>query len=88
LLWMGIMRRELRTYGVSTTSMPNHRDHRFRGKLLTLLSLVSGAGIYALILKQGNPHDLDPAYPVAIAAWIIYPSVGLAWLFVAILGLR
>jgi hypothetical protein len=135
----------------------NHRAITdFRGKLLTLLPLVSGAGIYVLIPKQGNPHDLDPKYLVAIgvfgilvtlglflhelrgieecgqlirvgrsleekmglhegqfvgkdnyfhqqsgftcfvnnfkgpvgAAWIIYPSVGLAWLFVAILGLR
>lgn len=134
----------------------NHRAITdFRGKLLTLLPLVSGAGIYVLIPKQGGPHDLDPKYLVALgvfgilvtlglflhelrgieecgqlikvgrsleekmglpegqfvrednyyheqsgltcfvnnfkgpvgAAWIIYPSVGLAWLFIAILGL-
>jgi hypothetical protein len=135
----------------------NHRAITdFRGKLLTLLPLVSGAGIYVLIPKQSDPHALDPKYLIAIgvfgflvtlglflhelrgiqecgqligvgrsleetmglpegqfvqednyyhkqsgltcfvnnfkgpvgAAWIIYPSVSLAWLFVAILGLR
>jgi hypothetical protein len=135
----------------------NHRAVTdFRGKLLTLLPLVSGAGIYVLIPKQGDPSDLDPRFLVAIgifgilvtlglflhelrgieecgdlirvgrsleekmvlpegqfakegqyyhdvtgltsfvhnfkgpvgAAWIIYPSVGLAWLFVVVLGLR
>jgi hypothetical protein len=135
----------------------NHRTVTdFRGKLLTLLPLASGAGIYLLIPKQASPSDLAPAYLIAIglfgilvtlglflhelrgieqcadlikvgraleekmelpegqfirednyyhrqatrlraftnnlmgpvgAAWIIYPSVGAAWLFVAILGL-
>jgi hypothetical protein len=127
----------------------------FRGKLLTLLPLASGAGIYLLIPKQGTPDTLAPEYLIAIgvfgmlvtlglflhelrgiehcrdlirvgrlleekmglpegqftredkhyhgqetrlrvflsnlkgpvgAAWIIYPSVSVAWLFVAILG--
>jgi hypothetical protein len=135
----------------------NHRTITdFRGKLLTLIPLASGAGIYLLIPKQGNPEDVVPAYLIAIglfgflvtfglflhelrgieecgdlirigrgleekmglfdgqfgrednyyhrqsrfrcflnnfkgpvgAAWIIYPSVCLAWLFVAWLGIR
>jgi hypothetical protein len=135
----------------------NHRVVTdFRGKLLTLLPLASGAVISLLISKQSNLNDLAPQYLVAIgvfgilvsiglflhelrgieqcgdlikvgrsleekmglpegqftrednyyhkqepglrrfinnfigpigAAWIIYPSVGVAWLFVAILGL-
>ena len=135
----------------------NHRAVTdFRGKLLTLLPLASGTGIYFVISKQSNSNDLPPEYLVAIgvfgilvtfglflhelrgieqcgalikvgrsleekmglsegqftqednyynkqetrlrsiinnlkgpigAAWIIYPSVGLAWLFVAVLGL-
>ena len=134
----------------------NHRVVTdFRGKLLTLLPLASGAVISLLISKQSNLNDLAPQYLVAIgvfgilvsiglflhelrgieqcgdlikvgrsleekmglpegqftrednyyhkqeaglrrfinnfigpigAAWIIYPSVGVAWLFVAILG--
>lgn len=127
----------------------------FRGKLLTLIPLASGVGIYLLIPKQSSPNDLAPAYLIAIgvfgvlvtlglflheyrgieqcgaiieigraleeklglregqftreddyynqqgplkriinkfigpvgAAWVIYTSVGCAWLFVAILGL-
>ena len=136
----------------------NHRAITdFRGKLLTLLPLASGAGIYLLIPKQGAPDTLAPEYLIAIgvfgmlvtlglflhelrgiehcgdlirigrsleekmglhegqfvredkhyhrqetlfrsffnnlkgpvgAAWIIYPSVSVAWLFVAVLGLE
>jgi hypothetical protein len=134
----------------------NHRAiSDFRGKLLTLLPMVSGVGIYALLPKEGDPHGLGPKELIAIgvfgvvvtlglffhelrgieacgqlidhgkwlegkmnlregqfhresayyheqkgfkyfinnfkgapgAAWIIYPSVILAWLFVAALGL-
>jgi hypothetical protein len=134
----------------------NHRAVTdFRGKLLTLLPLASGVGIYLLIPKSASPGDFNPAYLIAIglfgflvtvglflheirgiekcsdlievgrwlekrmglldgqfirednyyhrqesqlrgfinnfkgpvgAAWVIYPSVGVAWLFVAALG--
>jgi hypothetical protein len=136
----------------------NHRAVTdFRGKLLALLPLASGAGIYLLLPRQSSPDQIAPAFLIAIgvfgalvtlglflhelraigqctalielgrsleakmgslegqftrednyyhnqqdtrgrrfinnfkgpvgAAWIIYPSVGLAWLFVALLGL-
>lgn len=56
----------------------NHRTVTdFRGKLLTLLPLASGAGIYLLIPKQGNPNDLAPAYLVAIGVFGILVTLGL-----------
>jgi hypothetical protein len=56
----------------------NHRAITdFRGKLLTLLPLVSGAGIYILIPKQGDPHDLDPKYLVAIGVFGVLVTLGL-----------
>ena len=136
----------------------NHRAVTdFRGKLLTLLPLASGAGIYLLLPKQSSPDEIAPGFLIAIgvfgalvtlglflhelraieqcgalielgrsleekmgsaegvfmrehnyydneqhtrlqhfinnlkgpigAGWIIYSSVGVAWLFVAFLGL-
>ena len=134
----------------------NHRAIAdFRGKLLTLLPLASGAGIYLLIPKHSDLDNIAPIYLILIgvfgflvtfglflhelrgieectdlikvgrsleekmglaqgqftreddyyrsqktqfrrfvnnikgpvgAAWIIYPSVILSWLFVAVLG--
>ena len=55
----------------------NHRAITdFRGKLLTLLPLVSGAGIYVLIPKQ-SPNDLDSKYLVAIGVFGILVTLGL-----------
>lgn len=135
----------------------NHRTvTEFRGKLLALLPVVSGAGIYLLVPKTSNANGIDPIYMVAIgilgilvtiglflheirsigecgdlikvgrkleekmglndgqfirednyyhrqpsrlksfinnlkgpigAGWVIYPSVGISWLFVAAIGL-
>jgi hypothetical protein len=126
----------------------NHRAVTdFRGKLLTLLPLASGVGIYVLLPKEADPANVAPGYLIAIglfgvlvalglffhelkgirqctdlikvgrvleekmelpegqfiredndsrfvnnlvgpvgAAWIIYPSVVVAWGFVAVLG--
>jgi hypothetical protein len=56
----------------------NHRAVTdFRGKLLTLLPLASGAGIYILIPRQGNPDDLAPAYLIAIGLFGILVTIGL-----------
>jgi hypothetical protein len=56
----------------------NHRAVTdFRGKLLTLLPLVSGAGIYVLLPKQSSPSDLRPAYLIAIGVFGVLVTVGL-----------
>ena len=49
----------------------------FRGKLLTLLPLASGAGIYLLISKQGTPDLLAPEYLVAIGVFGMMVTLGL-----------
>ena len=55
----------------------NHRAVTdFRGKLLTLLPLASGTGIYLLIPK-GNPNDLAPAYFLAIGLFGVLVTLGL-----------
>lgn len=56
----------------------NHRTVTdFRGKLLTLIPLASGAGIYLLIPKQGSQSDLSPEYLVAIGVFGILVTLGL-----------
>lgn len=56
----------------------NHRAITdFRGKLLTLLPVVSGVGIYLLIPKTTSPSDLDPRYLVAIGLFGVFVTVGL-----------
>lgn len=56
----------------------NHRAVTdFRGKLLTLLPVVSGVGIYLLIPKTANPGDLDPTYLVAIGLFGVLVTLGL-----------
>jgi hypothetical protein len=56
----------------------NHRAITdFRGKLLTLLPVVSGVGIYLLIPKTTSPSDLDPGYLIAIGLFGVLVTVGL-----------
>jgi len=49
----------------------------FRGKLLTLLPLASGTGIYLLIPKQGDPNQPNPTYLVAIGIFGLLVTLGL-----------
>jgi hypothetical protein len=49
----------------------------FRGKLLALLPLASGAGIYLLIPKQGTPDTLAPEYLIAIGVFGMLVTLGL-----------
>jgi hypothetical protein len=49
----------------------------FRGKLLTLLPLASGAGIYLLIPKQSTPDALRPEYLIAIGVFGAMVTIGL-----------
>lgn len=56
----------------------NHRAVTdFRGKLLTLLPLASGAGVYLLIPKQANPANVAPAYLIAIGLFGTLVALGL-----------
>jgi hypothetical protein len=56
----------------------NHRTITdFRGKLLTLIPLASGTGIYLLIPKEGVPKDVAPAYLIAIGLFGFLASLGL-----------
>ena len=56
----------------------NHRSITdFRGKLLTLLPVVSGVGIYLLIPKTTSSSDLDARYLVAIGLFGVLVTVGL-----------
>src|SRR6266498_1534645 len=56
----------------------NHRTITdFRGKLLTLLPVVSGVGIYLLVPKTTSAGDLDPRYLVAIGVFGVLVTVGL-----------
>jgi len=55
----------------------NHRAiTEFRGKLLTLLPLASGVGIYLLIPK-GNPSKVECVHLVAIGIFGVLVTVGL-----------
>jgi hypothetical protein len=56
----------------------NHRAITdFRGKLLALLPVVSGVGLYLLIFKKASPSDLNPRYLVAIGIFGFVVTVGL-----------
>ncbi len=56
----------------------NHRAVTdFRGKLLTLLPLVSGTGIYVFLPKQNSPGDLPPLYLFVIGMFGFLVTVGL-----------
>jgi hypothetical protein len=56
----------------------NHRAITdFRGKLLTLIPLASGAGFYLLIPKQSASGDLVPAYLIGIGVFGVLVTVGL-----------
>lgn len=49
----------------------------FRGKLLTLLPIASGAGVYLLIPKDGIPNSLDAAHLIAIGVFGFFVTLGL-----------
>jgi hypothetical protein len=56
----------------------NHRAITdFRGKLLTLIPLASGAGIYLLIPKEADPERLAPVYLIAIGLFGFLVTFGL-----------
>jgi ketosteroid isomerase-like protein len=56
----------------------NHRAVTdFRGKLLTVLPLASGAGIYVLLPKGSDPSTVDPVYLLAIGVFGVLVTLGL-----------
>jgi len=56
----------------------NHRAITdFRGKLLTLLPVVSGVGIYALLAKQVDPHTFRPKELIATGMFGAVVTIGL-----------
>jgi hypothetical protein len=56
----------------------NHRAITdFRGKLLALIPVASGAGIYLLISKQADPHNLKPEFLIAIGVFGFLVTLGL-----------
>jgi hypothetical protein len=56
----------------------NHRAVTdFRGKLLTALPAASGAGIYLLLPKSGDPSSIQAPYLVAIGIFGMLVTLGL-----------
>ena len=49
----------------------------FRGKLLTLLPIASGAGVYLIMPKNGSLEGLDTVYLIAIGVFGFFITLGL-----------
>jgi hypothetical protein len=49
----------------------------FRGKLLALLPLAAGAGIYLLVPKSSSPDGIAPPYRLAVGLFGFLVTVGL-----------